>query len=149
MRQQAWPEKSNPSNRLWHGGLLWAVSQLGVGRLQDVVQDRSRSGRNVCRYCLPTCRGKQVRTGLFTTGQSTVGIKILDYSHRLNSWLDGHIQVAELCPVVKWLVFKWWSVKKPDYGPKCPVFEWSTKSHDFTVWIPDTHTVWYSDSVAI
>ena len=109
MRQQAWPEKSNPSNRLWHGGLLWAVSQLGVGRLQDVVQDRSRSGRNVCRYCLPTCRGKQVRTGLFTTGQSTVGIKILDYSHRLNTGLDGHIQVVDLCPVVKWSVFKWWS----------------------------------------
>ena len=35
-------------------------------------------------------------------------------------------------------------LKKPDYGPKCSVFEWSAKSCDFTIWIPDTHTVQYS-----
>ena len=44
--------------------------------------------------------------------------------------------------------------KKPVYGPKCPVFEWSAKSRDFTTWIPDTHTVlysvvWYSDGYCI
>ena len=30
-----------------------------------------------------------------------------------------------------------------------PVFEWSAKSLDFTFWIPDTHTVWYSDQSGI
>ena len=30
-------------------------------------------------------------------------------------------------------------------GPKCPVFNWSAKSRDFTIWIPDTHAVRYSD----
>ena len=35
-------------------------------------------------------------------------------------------------------------LKKPDYGPKCSVFEWSAKSCDFTIWIPDTHTIQYS-----
>ena len=39
--------------------------------------------------------------------------------------------------------------KKPVYGPKSPVFEWSAKSHDFTTWIPDTHTVQYSDESGI
>ena len=37
----------------------------------------------------------------------------------------------------------------PDYGPKCPVFECSPKSHDFTTWMPDTHTVRYSDESRI
>ena len=40
------------------------------------------------------------------------------------------------------LVFEWWSEKwtekKPDYGPKCPVFKWSAKSCDFTIWNPNT-----------
>ena len=40
-------------------------------------------------------------------------------------------------------------LKKPVYGPKCPVFEQSVKSCDFTIWIPDTHTVWYSDESGI
>ena len=34
--------------------------------------------------------------------------------------------------------------KKPVYGPKFLVFEWSAKSHDFTIWIPDAHTIQYS-----
>ena len=34
--------------------------------------------------------------------------------------------------------------KKPVESPKCLVFEWSYKSPDFTIWIPDTHTVRYS-----
>ena len=29
--------------------------------------------------------------------------------------------------------------KRPVYGPKCLVFQWSTKSRDLTLWIPDTH----------
>ena len=29
-------------------------------------------------------------------------------------------------------------LKKPVHGPKCTVFEWSPKSLDFTIWIPDT-----------
>ena len=32
-------------------------------------------------------------------------------------------------------------LKKAFYGPKCPVFVWSC---DFTIWIPDTHSVSYS-----
>ena len=66
--------------------------------------------------------------------------------------------MVDLCPVVKWpgIQMAWYSngglktrLKKPDYGPKCPVFEWSDKSRDFTIWIPDTHTVWYSDESVI
>ena len=39
---------------------------------------------------------------------------------------------------------------RPVYDPKCPVFKWTAKSCDFTIWIPDTHSVrysgvWYSD----
>ena len=36
--------------------------------------------------------------------------------------------------------------KKPGYGPKCSVFDWS---RDFTIWILETHTVWYSDESSI
>ena len=32
---------------------------------------------------------------------------------------------------------------------KKPVFKWSAKSHDFTILIPDTHTVWYLDESGI
>ena len=39
--------------------------------------------------------------------------------------------------------------KKPVCGPKCQAFEWSAKSHDFTVWIPFTHTVQYLDESCI
>ena len=39
--------------------------------------------------------------------------------------------------------------KKPVYGPKCPIFEFSAKSRDFTIWILDTNTVWYSDESGI
>ena len=35
------------------------------------------------------------------------------------------------------------------YVPKCLVFEWSPKSHDFTIRIPETHTVQYSDDSSI
>ena len=35
--------------------------------------------------------------------------------------------------------------KKTVYGLKYPVFEWSSKSHDCSIWIPDPHTVGYSD----
>ena len=31
-------------------------------------------------------------------------------------------------------------LKKNVYGLKCQVFDWSAKSRDFTIWIPDTHT---------
>ena len=30
------------------------------------------------------------------------------------------------------------------YGPKCPIFEWSAKLSDFTIWIVDTQIVQYS-----
>ena len=57
--------------------------------------------------------------------------------------------MADLCPVLKgssiWIVVWKLDQKKPVYGPKCLVFEWSAKSCDFTIWIPDTHTVRYSD----
>ena len=59
------------------------------------------------------------------------------------------IQMVDLCLVAKWsgipmVVWKpdW---KKPVYGPKCLVFDWSAKSRYFTIWILDTHTVRYSD----
>ena len=37
----------------------------------------------------------------------------------------------------------------PVYGLKCLVFEWSAKSFDFTILIPGTHTVQYSDESGI
>ena len=40
-------------------------------------------------------------------------------------------------------------LKKLVTDQKCPVFEWSAKSRDFTIGIPDTHTVWYSDESGI
>ena len=40
-------------------------------------------------------------------------------------------------------------LKKPVYAPKCQVLEWSPKSHDFTIWKPDNHTVQYSDESGI
>ena len=40
-------------------------------------------------------------------------------------------------------------LKKPEYGPKCPVFKWSTKLCDLTIWIPDIHSVQYSDESGI
>ena len=39
--------------------------------------------------------------------------------------------------------------KKPVHDPKCQVFKWSTKSRDFTNWIPDTHTFPYLDESGI
>ena len=71
---------------------------------------------------------------------------------------SSHIQMVYLCLVVRWsgigmVVWKpdW---KKPVYGQRCPIFEWSAKSRDFTIWILDTHTVqysgvWYSDGNCI
>ena len=35
-------------------------------------------------------------------------------------------------------------LKKPVCDPKCRILKYSAKSCDFTIWIPDTHTVWYS-----
>ena len=35
--------------------------------------------------------------------------------------------------------------KRPVYSPKCPVLEWSAKSRELTILIPDIHTVWYSE----
>ena len=29
------------------------------------------------------------------------------------------------------------------------VFEWSSKSRDFTIWKPDTYTVWFTDESSI
>ena len=40
-------------------------------------------------------------------------------------------------------------LKKPVYGSKCQIFKWSAKSCDFTIWIPDTHIVWYSEEYGI
>ena len=40
-------------------------------------------------------------------------------------------------------------LKKPVYGTKCLVFEWSANSCDLTIWIGDTHTVQYSDESSI
>ena len=40
-------------------------------------------------------------------------------------------------------------VWKPVYGWKCLVFELSAKSHEFTIWIPDAHTVQYSGEFGI
>ena len=40
-------------------------------------------------------------------------------------------------------------LKNPVYGPKCTEFKWSAMSHDFNIWIPETHTVRYSDESSI
>ena len=57
--------------------------------------------------------------------------------------------MLDLCLVGKWSGIKMvvWKqdCKKPVYGQKWQVFEWSAKSCGYTIWIPDTHTVWYSD----
>ena len=43
--------------------------------------------------------------------------------------------MVALCLVVKWssiqIVVLKFRLKKPVYGPKCPVFEWSAKSSDY------------------
>ena len=39
-------------------------------------------------------------------------------------------------------------LKKPKC-PKYPVFEWSAKLCDLIIWIPDTHTVGFSDESSI
>ena len=40
-------------------------------------------------------------------------------------------------------------LKKPAYDPKCPVFKWSVKSRDFSIWILDNQTVRNSDESGI
>ena len=40
-------------------------------------------------------------------------------------------------------------LKKPVYGPKCPVFELSVKSRDLTIWILDTKSVRYPGGCCI
>ena len=65
----------------------------------------------------------------------------IEYSNHLNTGLvwysNGRFAVSG-CQMV------WYSnvglktgLKKPVYGPKCIVLEWSAKSHDFTILIPD------------
>ena len=48
--------------------------------------------------------------------------------------------MVDLCPVVIWsgIQMEVWKLhwKKTVYGPKCLVFKWSAKLHDFTIWIP-------------
>ena len=36
-------------------------------------------------------------------------------------------------------------LKRPVYGPKCLVFKWFAKLHDFTIWMLGTKSVRYSD----
>ena len=61
--------------------------------------------------------------------------------------------MVDLCPVVKWSKIRMviWKPdwKNPVYCPKCPVFECSAKSYDFTIWIMYTHIVRYSDGYCI
>ena len=66
------------------------------------------------------------------------------FSLKRNKHSFHFIQMVDLCPVVnrsgiQMVVWKpdW---KKPVNGPTCPVFKWSAKSHDFTIWIPNTLT---------
>ena len=76
----------------------------------------------------------------------------LRYSNHLNTGLvwysNGRFVSGCKMVCIQMVVWKpYW--KKPVYGPKCPVFKMSAKSCDFTSWIPDTHTVWYSDESGI
>ena len=71
------------------------------------------------------------------------------YSNHLNTgliwYLNGRFVLkCVLFGCIQMVVWKpdW---KKTVYGPKCPVSKWSTKSHDLTLWMPDSHTVRYSD----
>ena len=61
--------------------------------------------------------------------------------------------MVDLCPVIEWSGIQMvvWKAdyKKPGCGPKCLEFEWSAKSYDLTIWIPDTHTVGFSDESGI
>ena len=40
-------------------------------------------------------------------------------------------------------------LRKPVYGPECPVFEWSARSCGFNILIPDNHAVQYTDESGI
>ena len=65
------------------------------------------------------------------------------YSNHLNTGLVWYSngRFVSGCQMVVWNL-DW---KKPVYGQKCLVlFQWSTKSHDFTIWIPHTRTARYS-----
>ena len=69
------------------------------------------------------------------------------------NFIEPGIQMVGLCLVVKWssiqmVVWKpgW---KNPVYGPKCPVFEWSSKSCDCHLntvhpYCPVFRCIWYS-----
>ena len=49
---------------------------------------------------------------------------------------SNHLNTGPVWYSNGWFVFGRWNG---------PVFQWSAKSCDFTIWIPDTHTVRYSD----
>ena len=54
------------------------------------------------------------------------------------------------CQMVRYSIggLKTW-LRKPVYGPKCPVFEWSAKPLNFTIWILGTNIVRYSAELGI
>ena len=76
----------------------------------------------------------------------------MHYSNHLNTGLVWYLngRFVSSCQTVWYLNGGLKTrLEKPAYGPKCPVFEWFAKSHDFTILILDTQTVRYSDKSGI
>ena len=80
--------------------------------------DRGEEFRNIIRDSSNQVNPKinysgDLNTGLvwYSNGRFVIGCQMVWYS---NSGLET-------------------GLKKPVYGPKCPVFEWSAKSHDLTI----------------
>ena len=87
-------------------------------------------------FCKRFCQisGFSIVNTFFSNAVTILNIGLVWYSNG---------RFVSVCQI--WMVV--W--KRPVYVSKCPVFEWSAKSHDFTIWIPDTHRVWYSDFIPV
>ena len=66
----------------------------------------------------------------------------------LTIWIPkSDIQMLDLLPVVKWQSEK--RIEKVSLGSKMPGSLMGLPRPETTIWTPDTHTVWYSDSNGI
>ena len=98
-------------------------------------------------------RSEQTGTNRRASGQRWPSWNIfLDYSNHLNTGLVRYSNgwFVSGCQMVQYTNDGLKTgLKKPVYGPNCLVFKWSVKSCDFTIWIPDTPSVWYSNESSI
>ena len=101
------------------------------------------------RWCLNLLTTWERQTTMMKRILSTGKIRyVITYSNHLNTGLVWYSNGSFVfrCQMV-WYLNGGLKIglKEPVYGPKCSVFKWSAKSGDFTIWIPDTHTVRYLD----